>query len=154
MNQNLQFKVEKLAQLSALEVHETYALRQQVFILEQTCLYPDIDQLDLVCWHLLGFGSDGDLAAYLRIIPPSGKYAEPALGRIATSGQHRGAGHGKAVVARGIEETRTRFPGAGIRISAQTYLTKFYREFGFETVGSPYLEDDIEHIEMLLPASA
>jgi len=143
------------AQLDTRSLYQILQLRQAVFILEQQCLYLDIDNLDSVSYHLLGFNPAGssqevELIAYLRVIEPARKYAEPSIGRVVTSLDWRRKGIGKQLVRQGLAETKLRFPSRNIRISAQLYLSDFYRKFGFQTVGQPYLEDGIPHIEMLL----
>jgi ElaA protein len=138
--------------LSPADLYEVLAQRQNVFILEQTCLYPDIDGLDPVAHHLLGWRTvDGkrQLAAYLRVLGPGVKYDEMSLGRVITTQAARGSGAGRALLARGIECAEALYPGHRIRIGAQQYLEAFYQSFGFETVSAPYDEDGIQHIDML-----
>jgi ElaA protein len=123
-----------------------------VFILEQTCLYPDIDGLDPQAHHLLGWRTiDGKrrLAAYLRVLGPGVKYDEMSLGRVITTKAARGSGAGRALLAEGIARAEALYPGHRIRIGAQQYLEGFYRSFGFETVSAPYDEDGIMHVDML-----
>lgn len=138
--------------LTPADLYEVLAQRQDVFILEQTCLYPDIDGLDPVAHHLLGWRTvDGKrrLAAYLRILGPGVKYAEMSLGRVITTSAARGSGAGRALLTEGIACAERLHPGHRIRIGAQQYLEKFYQGFGFETVSAPYDEDGIMHIDML-----
>ena len=138
--------------LRPADLYEVLAQRQDVFILEQTCLYPDIDGLDPQAHHLLGWRMvDGkrQLAAYLRVLGPGVKYAEMSLGRVITTQAARGSGAGRALLARGIECAEGLYPGHRIRIGAQQYLERFYASFGFQTVSAPYDEDGIMHIDML-----
>ena len=138
--------------LSPADLYEVLAQRQNVFILEQTCLYPDIDGLDPVAHHLLGWRTvEGkrQLAAYLRVLGPGVKYPEMSLGRVITTQAARGSGAGRALLARGIECAEALYPGHRIRIGAQQYLERFYQGFGFETVSAPYDEDGIMHVDML-----
>lgn len=138
--------------LSPADLYEVLRQRQDVFILEQTCLYPDIDGLDPVAHHLLGWRTvDGErrLAAYLRVLGPGVKYDEMSLGRVITTQAARGTGAGRALLARGIACAESLYPGHRIRIGAQQYLEKFYAGFGFDTVSAPYDEDGIMHIDML-----
>ena len=138
-----------------LDIDALYALlarRQEVFILEQRCLYPDIDALDQRAYHLLGWQMrDGvrSLVAYLRCVEPGVKYPEPSLGRVLTVAAARGTGVGKALLEQGIRHSGQQFPGQRIRISAQLYLERFYQEFGFRRCSQPYDEDGIPHVEML-----
>jgi ElaA protein len=139
-------------QLHGAELYEVLALRQQVFILEQQCLYPDLDGLDQQAFHLLGWQTAGGqrrLAAYLRCLAPGAKYAEMSLGRVLTAPFARGAGIGRVLLKEGIARALQQHPGHGIRIGAQHYLERFYQDFGFETVSAPYDEDGIAHIDMI-----
>jgi ElaA protein len=138
--------------LTPADLYEVLAQRQDVFILEQTCLYPDIDGLDPQAHHLLGWRTiDGKrrLAAYLRVLGPGVKYDEMSLGRVITTKAARGSGAGRALLAEGIARAEALYPGHRIRIGAQQYLEGFYRSFGFETVSAPYDEDGIMHVDML-----
>ncbi len=140
--------------LSLEQLYAALALRQEVFVVEQQCFYQDADGKDLDAWHLLGSNAGAELVAYARILPKGVAYAEyPAIGRIITGAKVRGTGAGRALVARAISECE-RLCGPGpIKIGAQSYLEHFYRSFGFEVVGEPYLEDGIPHLHMLRPAS-
>ncbi|MCD0416544.1 GNAT family N-acetyltransferase [Rubrivivax sp. JA1024] len=131
------------------DLYDALALRCRVFILEQGP-YLDPDGIDRQCWHLLGRDDAGVLQAYLRVVDPGLKYAEPSIGRVISSAERRGTGLGRALVAEGVTRCLAAWPGQGIRISAQAHLERFYAGFGFEPVGEPYLEDDIPHLEMLL----
>lgn len=144
-----EWRWQNFTQLSAAEVYEILALRQQVFVLEQTCLYADIDHKDQQCFHLSGW-QDGKLQGYLRVVPPGLVYSEVALGRILTAESARGTGLGKQLLIRALDDVSLLYPGQSVRISAQLYLQKFYAGFGFKTVSEPYDEDGIPHIEMLL----
>jgi ElaA protein len=141
------------ADLTAAQLYAMLALRQQVFVLEQTCLYPDIDGLDPAAHHLLGWRDvDGKpaLAAHLRCLAPGAKYTEMSIGRVVTSPAARGTGLGRELVAQGIALAQRLHPGHAIRIGAQAHLEAFYASFGFVTVSEPYDEDGIQHIDMVL----
>ncbi len=143
------------AELDTRSLYQVLQLRQDVFVLEQQCLYSDIDNLDSVSYHLLGFNPLGSsqerkLIAYLRVVAPAKKYPEPSIGRVVTSLDWRRKGLGKQLLQKGLTKAKLQFPNENIRISAQRYLSDFYRGFGFQAVGQPYLEDGIPHIEMLL----
>lgn len=140
------------AQLSPFDLYAILGARQDVFMLEQQCLYPDIDGADLDAHHLLGWRTvDGQrtLAAYLRLLAPGVKYAEMSIGRVITPAASRGSGAGMALLTEGIAQAGRLYPGQRIRIGAQLYLEQFYQRFGFATVSAPYDEDGILHIEML-----
>lgn len=134
------------------ELYSVLAKRQEVFILEQNCVYQDLDGLDRHAHHLLGWrhSAEGrELVAYLRCVPPGKKFAEPSLGRVLCAPSARGTGIGKQLLTEGIRRAELQFPGRRIRISAQQYLEAFYRGFGFQVCSEPYSEDGIAHVEML-----
>ncbi|HYD81958.1 MAG TPA: GNAT family N-acetyltransferase [Paucimonas sp.] len=138
-----------------LQIDELYALlaaRQEVFILEQRCFYPDLDGIDRRAHHLLGWqrqGGERKLAAYLRCVAPGVKYAEASLGRVLSVPAARGTGIGKQLLEEGLRHAERTYPGTRIRISAQLYLRRFYESFGFRATSEPYDEDGIPHVEML-----
>ncbi|MCJ8339646.1 MAG: GNAT family N-acetyltransferase [Pseudomonadales bacterium] len=143
-------------QLSADQLFAIFKARQQVFIVEQNCPYPDIDQLDKQCLHLFACNdstaanTEPEILAYLRIIPPGAQYPQASFGRVLTTESARGTGVGKTLVAKALQQLQRVYPSADIKISAQSYLQDFYARFGFETISDIYLEDDIEHLDMLL----
>lgn len=136
------------------DLYEVLRQRQQVFVLEQQCLYPDIDGFDVAAHHLTGWRQvDGQrqLAAYLRCLAPGAKYAEMSLGRVLTTAAARGSGAGRQLLTQGIARAEQRHPGHAFRIGAQQYLEQFYASFGFQTVTAPYDEDGIMHVDMVRP---
>ncbi len=142
--------------LTVAQLYEMLALRQQVFVLEQACLYPDIDGLDPGAHHLLGWRTaDGrrELVATLRCLAPGAKYEEMSIGRVVTSASTRGTGLGRELVAQGLACADRLHPGHAMRIGAQAHLEKFYGGFGFVTVSEPYDEDGIMHIDMVRAAA-
>lgn len=143
------FTCKKFEALSLEELYATMVLRQEVFVVEQDCVYLDADGKDQAAWHLLGMQGD-TLGAYLRIIPKGISYGEyVSIGRVVTSEKVRGTGAGKALMRAALVEAEKHFPNQAIKISAQSHLTKFYQDFGFEPVGEGYLEDGIPHIAMI-----
>jgi ElaA protein len=130
-------------------LYDALQLRSRVFVVEQQAIYLDPDGADLVSWHLLGRDDTGVLQGYLRLVDPGVKYAEPSIGRVITAPEVRGSGLGRALMAEGLAGCAVRWPGKGIRISAQSRLRRFYTDFGFVAVGDDYLEDGIPHVEML-----
>lgn len=142
-------------QLTNTALYQVLATRQAVFVLEQRCLYPDIDDFDQQAWHLIGWQTiDGrrQLAAYLRCFGPGIKYAELSLGRVLTAPHARAGGIGRQLLEQGIAHAVRQFPGHAIRIAAQQYLERFYGGYGFVTVTAPYDEDGIAHVDMLRAA--
>lgn len=140
------------SQLSRLDLYRVLAARQQVFLLEQQCFYPDMDGLDQDAHHLIAWRTvDGtrQIAAYLRCLAPGAKYAEMSLGRVLTTANNRGAGLGRELLVEGIARAEQQHPGHRIRIGAQLYLERFYTDLGFQRISEPYDDDGIMHIDML-----
>jgi ElaA protein len=146
----INFKCKKFQELSLDELYALMVIRQEVFIVEQDCVYLDADNKDQGSWHLLGYEEPGVLVAYLRISPKGISYDNyPSMGRVLTSKKVRRKGAGKELIAQALIETDRFFPGEAIKISAQKYLLHFYQSFGFETIGEEYLEDGIPHFAMI-----
>lgn len=137
-----------LEQFTPRQLYAVAAARIEVFVVEQNCVYQELDGLDLGARHLTGW-SGGNVAAYLRVLGPDTRFAEPSIGRIITTRPFRGTGVGRKLVALGLEEAERLYPAQAIRISAQAHLQRFYGEFGFVTDSAEYLEDGIPHVEML-----
>lgn len=143
------------AELGPQELQAINRARQQVFVIEQQCIYLDADGCDEQAHHLAAWSArQREPLAYARVVEPGVKYAEPSIGRVLTSAAARGTGLGRELVRRAIVHSRRTYPGSGIRISAQSRLEAFYAGFGFRVVGARYLEDGIPHTEMLLEAGA
>lgn len=149
----LQWRWFGLADFDPLTLYAYLKLRQDVFIVEQSCVYPDMDQYDAVSQHLLGLDEQGRVLASLRLVPPGLKYAEPSIGRVITHPDARRGGTGSKLVAEGLRMSSQLYPQQGHRIGAQAHLQGFYALFGFVTIGQEYLEDDIPHIDMLIAAA-
>lgn len=148
----IQWKSKGFHELSPSELYQILALRSAVFVLEQTCLYHDMDNLDQACTHLMGIDAiSGTLAAYARIVPPGVSFPELSIGRIIIAPAFRGKGVGIELVQRSIDLCRQLFVPQAIRIGAQSHLQPFYGSFGFVSEGEVYDEDGIDHIEMVLP---
>ena len=143
-------------ELTRDEFHAIVRLRVDVFVLEQDCPYADLDGKDQRSWHVWAedqsLSTGASAAAYARLLAPGVSYAEPSIGRVATRRDCRGEGLGKNLMERSILTTEQLWPGQGVRISAQCYLEDWYGELGFTSVGEPYLEDGIPHIQMLRSA--
>jgi len=148
-NPAIQWRLAAFNELSTAELYEIIKARIEVFVVEQNCVYQDLDDIDYASYHFTGW-SDKSVAAYVRILPPCKKYEEPSIGRVITAKTFRGIGLGKELMQRALEQTRNLWPGYAVRISAQQYLEKFYEELGFKTVSAPYDEDGIPHLEMVL----
>lgn len=144
----LEWQSKAFDRLTVNELYDVMRLRMAVFVVEQQCCYQDADGLDPSCVHLLGRRPSGQLACYLRIVPPGRRYAEASIGRVVVDSRVRGSGIGRALMTRGIELTDDKYPSVGIRLSAQKYLERFYQSFGFASAGDDYVEDGIPHVEM------
>ena len=150
---SLHFRWSRFDELSTRDFYEAVKARESVFIVEQQCAYQEVDELDPLAWHLLAT-VDGQLAAYIRLLGPGDKFAEPSIGRVMTLKAYRGHQYGRALMSEAIRFTEQTYPGLGIKIGAQVYLTAFYESFGFAAVSAPYDEDGIPHIDMRKPAVA
>ena len=129
-------------------MYAVLALRSKVFVVEQNCVFLDPDGLDTQAAHLMGHG-DGQLLAYARCFPPGVAFAEASIGRIVTDDAARDRGIGQELVRQAKALVQRRWGQCPIRIGAQARLLHFYQGHGFADVGKPYLEDGIDHLEML-----
>lgn len=143
-----------LKKFDDLTPHELYAilrLRNEVFVVEQTCAFQDADNNDQGSYHLMGFDND-TLVAYTRLVPPGLTYEQASIGRVVTAPAVRRYGVGKKLMQQSIDTLYKLFGNRAIKIGAQLYLKSFYESFGFIQAGNMYLEDGIEHIHMLKEA--
>lgn len=131
-----------------MELYTILRLRNQVFIVEQSCVYQDLDNKDIYCHHLMLF-ENKLLVAYARLVPPGLSYDEMSIGRVLTSKEVRGKGAGRKLMALAIENCRKIFGDGPIKIGAQHYLKQFYNDLGFKETGDVYDEDGIDHIHMV-----
>lgn len=148
----LKYQCLHFSQLTLDQLYALMHLRQAVFVLEQDCPYIDADGKDPHCYHVLGYDRQGQLQACARLVPLGISYPHHAsIGRIVTSSAIRGHGYGKTLVATSIQHASVLFPSQPLKISAQSYLLRFYQAFGFQPTGEEYLEDGIPHAAMLRP---
>ncbi len=139
----------------ALGVARLYALlrlRSAVFVVEQRCLFQDMDDLDAQALHVVGLRPQGDsteLVACARCFPPGVAFAEASIGRVAVRADARGTGLAHALVTQAVSALESQWGAQPIRIGAQAHLAGFYAQHGFVDVGRPYVEDGIPHLEML-----
>lgn len=144
----LTWLLKKFDDLSARELYAILRLRNAVFVVEQTAIYQDADNKDMECYHLCGWDGE-NLAAYARLIPAGIAFPEASIGRVATDIRYRKMKLGKSLMQHAIEHTFAIYGVNNIRIGAQLYLQKFYTNFGFVNCSDVYIEDGIEHVEML-----
>jgi ElaA protein len=143
----LTWTYKKFHQLLPVELYAIMQLRNEVFVVEQNCVYQDADNKDQQSFHLMSWDAD-KLAAYCRILPPGLAFTTASIGRVVSSPAYRKTGCGRALMQQAITRTLTEFDCRIITIGAQLYLKKFYESLGFQQISGTYLEDNIPHIEM------
>ena len=141
--------LKKFSELSVADLYELLRLRSLIFHVEQNCAYCDLDNKDQNALHLMGYDEKSNLVAYARILPAGISYKEVSIGRVVTAAGYRGKGAGKEIMKASLKIIQELYGNVPVRIGAQCYLDKFYRELGFVPQGDQYLEDNIPHIEML-----
>jgi ElaA protein len=150
---NVAFRWYAFGDLNAEELYEILSLRQRVFVVEQHCAYLDADGLDLNSLHLCARGPEGNLAGYLRLLPPGARYPGPAIGRVLIAPEVRRAGFGRMLMQEGIHRSSMLYPADPLTVCAQMYLERFYLSLGFSRSGAPSDEGGILHIVMVRPAT-
>jgi len=140
--------LKKFEELSPYQVYAILQLRNEVFVVEQNCVFQDADDKDQHCYHLMGF-NDNKLVAYTRLVPGGVIYPQASIGRVVTSPSIRRLGAGKALMQHSIDTVYNLFGKVPVKIGAQLYLKNFYESLGFQQISDTYLEDGIEHIYML-----
>jgi ElaA protein len=136
-------------ELTLEELYKILRLRSEVFVVEQNCVFLDLDNKDFFCHHLMGC-RENILLGYSRIVPAGISYEESSIGRIVSSPTARRHGVGRELMQQGIQNLYAIHGKVDIRIGAQYYLKRFYESFGFVQTGEIYPEDGIDHVEMLL----
>lgn len=144
----MEFVVKKFNELSIQELYAILQLRSEVFVVEQDCVYQDIDYKDQKAFHILGIKEE-KIIAYARIFNSGDYFSKPSIGRIIVKENQRKYKYGFLLVEESIQYIEDNFIEKTILISAQTYLTKFYNSLGFIQQGEGYLEDGIPHIKMI-----
>ena len=154
MSINIEWQWLSFEQFTVDLLYEVLKLRQDVFIIEQACIYPELDDNDQPSLHLLGKrDSDGAVVAYLRLLPEGISYeGYCSIGRVLMAQDARGLGLGRKMMALTIEKATQAFPGIPIKLSGQEYLKAFYESLGFRVVAGPYDEDGIPHLAMVRDA--
>lgn len=140
--------IKSFDQLTTKELYDILRLRSEVFVVEQDCIYQDLDYKDQKAMHLF-YVSDDKVIAYTRLFKPGIYFEEASIGRIVVDADFRKNGFGHTLMKDSIAAIQQLFHTSKITISAQTYLQKFYKSHGFEQMGQGYLEDGIPHIKML-----
>ena len=138
----------KFEELTTQELYKVLQLRSEVFVVEQNCVYQDIDGKDQKALHILGYENEV-LVAYTRVFKPGCYFEESSIGRVVVQEKVRKFKYGYAIMKASIEAIKTHYNETTIRISAQMYLKNFYNNLEFKEVGEEYLEDGIPHINMI-----
>lgn len=141
--------VKTFEELTNRELYALLRLRSEIFVVEQNCVFLDMDDSDQKAVHLLGYDEEQELVAYTRLFGPGIKYEQASIGRVVTSQKARGKGVGRELMEQSIAAVESRFGKGAIKIGAQQYLQKFYTSLGFVQSSEMYLEDMIPHIEMI-----
>lgn len=145
----IKWVLKEFKDLEPLELYGILQLRNEVFVVEQNCVFQDADNKDQQSLHLMGWKND-ILVACSRILPPGIAYdSYPSIGRVATAHKVRRSGIGKILMQQSLDALHKTFGNVPIKLGAQLYLKKFYESFGFMQAGEIYLEDGIPHIEMV-----
>jgi ElaA protein len=144
----LDVNVKSFEELTPQELYSVLQLRSEIFVVEQNCVYQDMDDKDQKALHLLGM-KNGNLVAYTRIFKPGDYFEFASIGRVVVSQNQRQHKYGYDIMNASIETVKEYFNTTEIKIGAQCYLKKFYNNLGFKEVGEGYLEDGIPHIHMI-----
>ena len=148
-NSSINWEVKSFEGLTNKELYNVLQLRSEVFVVEQNCPYPDLDGKDIYAFHLIGTNEKNKLIAYARLLPADVSFREVSIGRVVTAKAFRRTGAGIELMENAIQFIEQKHGPVSIRIGAQLYLKNFYERFGFVQDSEMYLEDGIEHIEML-----
>ena len=144
----MQSVVKSYSELTKDELYALLQLRSEVFVVEQDCVYQDIDGKDQKALHVLGFKNE-QLIAYTRLFKPGDYFEQASIGRVVVKEDERRHKYGNQIMQVSIQAIKERFHETVIKISAQCYLRKFYNNLGFKEIGNEYLEDGIPHIAMV-----
>ncbi len=150
MDNEIKWPCKYFTELSVDELYDILQLRSEVYVVEQQCIFLEMDGIDKHCYHLFGY-EQNKLVACCRLIAPDVVYKnKSSIGRVVNAASVRGKGIGKQMISMAIEKCKELFPSSIIKIGAQLYLKDWYGNFGFAPCGKVYLEDGIEHIHMEL----
>lgn len=149
---SLEYDVKEFHELNTLELYKILRLRAEVFVVEQDCVYQDVDNKDQKALHVIGRKNE-NIVAYTRIFNKGDYFDMASIGRVVVANNERKYGYGHELIKESIAAIETSFKTKKIKLSAQEYLVKFYEQHGFFKVGEGYLEDGIPHIAMIRESS-
>ena len=144
----LKIKVKYFKELTKQELYDLLQLRSEVFVVEQDCVYQDLDGKDEKALHVLGVKKN-KIVAYTRVFKPGDYFKEASIGRVVVAKKERQFKYGNSIMKASIKAINEYYNTTLIKISAQVYLKKFYNNLDFKAIGPEYLEDDIPHIAMI-----
>ncbi len=145
---DLKIEIKKFGELSLAELYYILQLRSEVFVVEQDCVYQDIDGKDQEALHILGYKNE-EIVAYTRCFRPGYYFEQASIGRVVVKESERKFGYGHEIMKASAKAIEEHYQTTHIKLSAQQYLTKFYEAHGYEVNGDGYLEDGIPHIAMI-----
>lgn len=145
----MSWKLKKFDELTSIELYNLLKERTLVFVVEQNCPYLEVDGKDPFSYHLFK-EENGEIIAYLRIVPAGIIYQEISIGRVFVKKEYRGQGMAEELLKKGLDFIQNELKETIVKIQAQDYLRKFYSYFGFQAISEAYLEDNIPHVDMLL----
>ncbi|MFD2563508.1 GNAT family N-acetyltransferase [Aquimarina rubra] len=145
---DIEFRIKRFNELELIELYKILRLRAEVFVVEQDCVYQDVDDKDQIALHVIGY-KNNEIIAYTRIFNAGDYFDKASIGRVVVSENQRKYGYGHDLIKKSIEGIKEQFATDQIKISAQCYLKKFYEKHNFKQIGDEYLEDGIPHIAMI-----
>jgi len=144
----MKISIKTFDELSIQELYAILQLRSEVFVVEQDCVYQDVDDKDQKAIHIIGVKGN-QVVAYTRVFKPGDYFDDTSIGRVVVKASERKYGYGRTIMQATIDYIEAGLKETQIALSAQTYLIKFYNSLGFVEQGHGYLEDDIPHIKMV-----
>ncbi|WP_298901155.1 GNAT family N-acetyltransferase [uncultured Psychroserpens sp.] len=147
----IEITVKTFQELSTQELYDILQLRSEVFVVEQDCVYQDLDGKDQNALHVIGY-KNSKVVAYTRIFKPGDYFENASIGRVVVDAKERTHKYGYDIMEASINAVKLKYNTSTIKISAQVYLTRFYNRLEFQEVGEEYLEDGIPHIDMIYKA--
>ena len=142
----MQVVVKRFDELTNRELYEILRLRAAVFVVEQNCVYQDLDNIDQDAWHVY-IEENGEILGYLRVIDKGNRLDEVSIGRVISLKRRKGIG--TKLMEAGKRVAKEKYGAKKIKIGAQQWATPFYESVGFSQISSAYMEDGIPHVYMI-----